>query len=462
MLLPKNYLTELFDLVMQRTEHSYFTNDRLKRREVLEHLPNYVEALSMILEHINEISGIQLTSLQNIIIILIKDFNYLSRLHHPLVVKSLLGTFKNLQKLGGKIFDGSLEVIIMQGIVWTCSHQSTYNLEAEGENIRDWKDTITYKSYLPLWNGLLESKDLEISKILFNQFLNSIFLIIDRLNLGTTKRKYQDADGIDKEFSFSDPGIDLEPVKPKDYLIYYNLVSFCCDCLKAKPKEWLEINFNDWIELYLEIMIQHSFRHPLVSGFLKLIVSGLHIVKELNYLNEENAELKSKLLDQLTYLIKNVLIKIHQTSGELQIALLRCVFSAPVIVLKDFLSSLPEIFVIGFNVGKNILWLANLAFTCFEMVVASAPAKTRLKLLKNVLPCLDSYLQSKEANESQLQLKKLDTKSRSARQQIVYQESGDSELFRFQKRVVLFLGACDPDECLNILPPSDSIQVNIF
>lgn len=447
--------------MMQRTEHSYFTKDRKKKRDVLEHLPNYVEALTRILAHIKEISGIQLTSLQNIIIILIKDFHYLSKTHHQLVAKSLLETFKNLQNLGGKILDGSLEVIIMQGIVWSCSHQSTYDLQAEVGNITDWKEAITYKMYLPLWNGLLDSKDVEMSKILLNQFLSTIFLIIERLNLSTTKKKYKDIDGVDKEFSFSDPSIALEPVKPKDYLIYYNLVDLCCECLKNKPKEWLEKNFSDWIEIYLETMIQHSFKHPLVSGFLKLIVSGLKIVKELDYF-DENAIQNTKLFDQLTYFSRNILLKVHETSGELQIALLRSIFNVPLVVLNDYLISLPEIFVIGFTVGKNVLWLANLAFTCFEMVVGSATPNTRLKLLESVLPCLDDYLQSKEISARQVQVKKLNTKSRSPANQLVYQDSGDSELFRFQKRVVLFLGTCDPDECLNILPSSDSSQVKKF
>lgn len=99
-LLEPKYLAELFDLVMQRTEYSYHTNDRLKRRDVLEHLPNYIESLSKIMNHLDEISGIQLQSLQSIVVILIKDFHFLSTAHHSLVAVSLLETFVNLQKLG--------------------------------------------------------------------------------------------------------------------------------------------------------------------------------------------------------------------------------------------------------------------------------------------------------------------------------------------------------------------------
>lgn len=104
LLLDPKYLSERFDLVMQRTEYSYHTKDRLKRREVLEHLPNYVESLSKIMNQLDEISGTQLQSLESIVVILIKDFHYLSTAHHLLVAKSLLEAFINLEKLGEKTF----------------------------------------------------------------------------------------------------------------------------------------------------------------------------------------------------------------------------------------------------------------------------------------------------------------------------------------------------------------------
>lgn len=98
-----NYLSQLFDLVMQRTEYSYYTNDRLKRRKVLEHLPSYVESLSKIMNHLDEISGIQLQSLQSVIVVLIKDFYYLPTIYHSIVPISLMETFLNLQKSGEKL-----------------------------------------------------------------------------------------------------------------------------------------------------------------------------------------------------------------------------------------------------------------------------------------------------------------------------------------------------------------------
>lgn len=100
LLLEPKFLSERFDLVMQRTEYSYNTNDRLKRREVLEHLPHFVESLSKIMNQLEEISGIQIESLESIFVILIKDFHFLSTAHHALVASSMLEAFLNLQKSG--------------------------------------------------------------------------------------------------------------------------------------------------------------------------------------------------------------------------------------------------------------------------------------------------------------------------------------------------------------------------
>lgn len=123
MLLEQQYLSDRFDLVMQRTEYSYFTGDESTRMEVLEHLPNFIESLSKIMNHLNEISGIQLQSLQSVVVILIKDFHYFSTSHHQQVTNALLETFINLEKSGGKIFSDLIETVIWQGILWTCRHQ---------------------------------------------------------------------------------------------------------------------------------------------------------------------------------------------------------------------------------------------------------------------------------------------------------------------------------------------------
>ncbi|CAO1438484.1 unnamed protein product [Diamesa serratosioi] len=450
LLLPSNYLTDLFDLVMQRTEYSYYTKDRMKRRDVLEHLPNYVESLSQIMNQISEISGIQLTSLQNIIVILIKDFHYLSSAHHNLVIIALLQTFNNLQKLGGKVLDNTLETIIWKGILHTCSHQLHYNLMENADNVTDWKDAITYKNYLPLWKGLLsggDNKDFIVQKLIYNHFIQSLFLIIEKLNLSTQKRKYQDESGNDKEFYFSDPSIDLEPVNAKNFQIFYNLVDFYTDVIKGHSTEHLELNFVEFIETFLETTIQYSFNNSLVSGFMKLIEIALNVINRLDYINEENQYSMKMIIEPLEYYMKTIILdRCLQISGELQIACLRLIFVMPVFILKDYVNDLTAIFVAGFEIGKGMLWMANMTLTCFEKVINSiteSDPKTRLDLIENVFPCLESYLGSKD---SKTELKKIQSNRKTNKRRVIFEKSSETDLVRFKKRIFLFLGNFDPDE----------------
>lgn len=119
LLLEPKYLSERFDLVMQRTQFSYFTNDRLKRREVLEHLPHFIESLSKIMNQLDEISGIQLDGLEAVFVTLIKDFHYLSTAHHLLVATSMLEAFRNIQKLGKLQIILNIDFLLRTLIVFT-------------------------------------------------------------------------------------------------------------------------------------------------------------------------------------------------------------------------------------------------------------------------------------------------------------------------------------------------------
>nr|XP_019561544.2 DNA-dependent protein kinase catalytic subunit-like [Aedes albopictus] len=119
-LMSEEYMNELLLLVMQRTEFVYLVEE--KSNELLEHLPDFVQALSDIMSHVRELTGVQIMALQNIIIGLVKDFHYLSSSYHEVIVSSLMKTFDNLGKLGGGVLDSLLEKIVLRGIIWSCSH----------------------------------------------------------------------------------------------------------------------------------------------------------------------------------------------------------------------------------------------------------------------------------------------------------------------------------------------------
>lgn len=182
-LMSAEHLDELLRLVMQRTESAANAVNQ-NSKEQLEYFPDYVEALSRIMEQVNRLSGIQLNVLHNIIVSVIRNFHLLSAAHHDMTVNTLMRTFHNLSELGDSIIDDILEKVVFQGIIWTCSHKLPFDAKNDWDAEIDWKDQVTYISYLPLWNGFLadvESNTYDRSAIvskIYDQIMLALFKIL--------------------------------------------------------------------------------------------------------------------------------------------------------------------------------------------------------------------------------------------------------------------------------------------
>lgn len=357
---------------------------------------------------------------------------------------------------GGKLFENLLESVIWKGILWTCSHQLLYDMRENLDNVEDWKETITYKQYLPLWKRLLEPDDEKysgISKLIYNHFIEDCFLIIEKLDLSTQKRKFYDASmDVDREFFFSDPSLDLEPVRAENFQILYNLVQFYSDVVSDQSVECLRSNFIEWLELWLEKSIQLSMKHPLISGFLQLIEISLKVMDRLDYaIDTENPEV-TRVIAPLNFCIKSMLlVRCQQMSGELQVACLLLIFQVPITILQEYDDEMTSVFIIGFAVGRSLLSVAHHALTCFERIIdsLSKSPKERRRLLTQVLPSLETFLSSRDSNDNE---KKHFSRVKKQRLAIT---TAETDLMRFKKRVFQFLGNFDPDEAQLVLSNFD-------
>lgn len=334
--------------------------------------------------------------------------------------------------------------MVWQGILWTCSHQLSYDLNDKLDSIKDWKEAITYRKYLPLWTRLLmpfDDRHEAMSKIIYEHFVKDLFLIVEKLDLSTRKRKfYDESNNTDMEFFFSDPSLDLEPVRAENFQILYNLVQFYEEAIGVQTNERLASNFVEWLELWLEKTIELSRKFPLVSAFLQLIEIALKVIDRLNYEDKKTTE-------PLSFYIKSMLlVRCQQMSGELQIACLQLIFQAPIVMLADFPMDLAPIFVIGFSVGKSLLPVAHHALTCFERVVDSLAddPKTRRTMLEQVLPCLETFLSSRDSGGADLKQFKRNRRN-------IRMMTTETDLMRFKKRVLLFLGNFNPEEAQLVL-----------
>lgn len=99
-LLPPNDLDELLNLVLQRTKCVANDVNAKQTKNEIQYFPDYVEALSKLMEQTSSLSGVQLNVLRDIIVSVIRNFHLLSTSKHETTIKTLRRTFNNLLKLG--------------------------------------------------------------------------------------------------------------------------------------------------------------------------------------------------------------------------------------------------------------------------------------------------------------------------------------------------------------------------
>lgn len=358
-----------------------------------------------------------------------------------------------------------MDHVIRQGILWTCSHQLTYDVQENLDNIDDWKETVTYRRYLPLWNQLFKASKVEyksISEMIFDTFVKNLYEIIEKLNLSTRKRTHSEE--MDVDYFFNNPLLDVEPVRPEEFQILYNLVQFYGDVFKGISNEFLRENFSEWLEHWLEDTVRFSIQNPLVSGFLQILEIIVKTMEKLSYNNEvliENDSTMMKNLEVLNFFIRtSILVRSTQFSGELQISCLNLVFQLPTPILKNLIKEIPPIFIIGFTIGRGVLTLAHSALSCFERIVETLAddSQSRQKLLEEVLPCFESFLSSHDSGSDEIRK----MVKRGKKTHFIGQSTSDSDLMRFKKRILWCLGNFDLDEAQLILSKFEPKLVRIF
>ncbi|XP_050067788.1 DNA-dependent protein kinase catalytic subunit-like [Anopheles maculipalpis] len=483
-------LNELLTIVLQRIE-GICERTASSSGDALAFLPDFIQALSEILTHAKQLTTIQLVSVQTMTVALVRDFYHLPTVHHELIVRSLVCMLENVGKLGGSSRDQLLDSILLQGIVWSCSHalpfgssppvpSSTAAADDPAQKT-DWKrDLVTYKNYLPLWQGLLNKAqtvpDSSLLRAIYRALMNTLFVIVEKLDLSTRKRTFQDDDGQERELFFCDPNIDLIPIKPKDYHIFLNLVELNRDVLHSPqtPTALREL-FIDWIRPYFERFVKQSLECPLVSGFVKLIEMGLGTAETIGYFHQregssDDPDVRSIQMLLVYYVEQTVQRAIHAT-GELQLACLRFVLKAPVRLLFDFVQDedrkqplMVEVFRTAFHIGRGLLSIAREALYSLQRIIQfrypPLRGMLRERLLRQVLPMLEPFLRTRDSTQPPAQSLRLAKfkRHRTAnvaagrieriKQQHRIERTADmSELVTLQMRILKFLSNLQPNEC---------------
>lgn len=447
---------EILRQVMQRIENA--ANEISDKKEKYENISDYVESLSKIIEFSDELSGIELSIIQNIIISLIRNFHLLSTRQHSVTVNTLKRTFFNLSRLGDTMIDDILETVIYQGIIWTCSHKLPIDAQNDWQTVTDWKDQITFQNYLPLWNGFLaeveqtEPDQIMISGKIFDHMMRTLFKILDKLDLSTTKRVFRNEHGTEMEAFFCDPNYNLVPKRPKDFHIFFNLVDLYRSILKSQTSKIHLDHFVKWINIFMETIMTKSLHYPLVSGFVKLMQIALSIANRLDYFNDDMVKKNYKCYDMVCHYLSVTIRKAQECSGELQLTCLTLLLTAPAAMLQKFINEMIPVFSTALELGKSnqCFFIAGMALKALKRYVNLKDPDNE-EFLRMVLPNFGPYLQGfKNEISDQFERKR-------ATKKLV--RINDNDLLKFQKDILLFLGTLEPEYSTHLLHSDENINL---
>ncbi|KAK4881292.1 hypothetical protein RN001_004611 [Aquatica leii] len=450
-------INRLFVTISQILENNYILNDKIDPDQLI-YLPHYIQTLSFIINNLPELHSNHIVSLQLISILLIKIFPQLSTMHHYMVIDAFVIMLYQLATCKQNILELFLENVIHQGVLWTCSHQ----IALDAELLKDLnQNVVTYKNHLPFWNGLLNIVNVikyekyeinarsrkTILKKLINELIKTLFLILNKINLSTKL--------IDENNPITDPAAAYQPIETNDFVIFVNVVDFYQEILENVDMEI----FKFWIIIYINRILNYSLKYPLVSGFYKLLASCLKNCEKLNYFNDSNRinEDVQMCHYSLVKFSEDVLCRMKQYKGDLQIACLHLIMAMPVSVIQEVLPSISSAFLVLFTIGRSYLPLAHLGIDALEKWVKQLSANDIEPILKEVLSSLDSYLRSRSLGsslESNLTVRYRKTKKLLSKRKILVQT--EPELLKLQMKIMSFIGQLNNNLCMTFVSNEDN------
>ncbi|KYN03165.1 DNA-dependent protein kinase catalytic subunit [Cyphomyrmex costatus] len=426
-------ITTSYALPHCSSEHSHST--------MIESICYYQEILSEILYHMTDVTIENINVLIKLSIYAIKRFPDLAISNNAVAISALTKTISNLASVNKDLLQRYLDSIVYDGIAWSCSHTLALDAELQRELNNLKQSPVCYKNYLPLWTELLNVEKYhggisqeQLVQYVANTMVDVCIRLINRLNINVKRRN--------EDTVLSDVALTQNAVNQADFRVFVNLVDLYVDVIDASEPQ----TFAKTVHRFLCEVIRLSYKYPLISGFYKLIRSGM---KVFTYISEDKEEEKSAELRRMEELLSNylwyTLDLIPTFSNELLIACLYLILDTPFMYVKDALPRTLSMFKIAFTVGLSNLELAYTALTSLEIWIAKAQEQKQdekiNELLREIIVYLEPYLCSTESSFEVSQ----DLIAARKRVKHVDVINTDYTLRNYQRRVLLFLGSLDHD-----------------
>ncbi|KAM7297935.1 DNA-dependent protein kinase catalytic subunit [Ixodes scapularis] len=398
----KRYLKEadvlyMLNDVLLRSEHVF---QSISSHAVLEDslplLSSFQEATASILRCTGQVPASQLALLEKLTVLQIENFPLVAQNLQMRYCKSLLFVLLAVYPISRS----SLSQIVYQGLVRTCSHPIAAQVEASREDDGTSQSrTITYRRYNFLWAYLLnaiavqELNQMQISldarqmlvRDVYDGLLSSALSVVSKLNLSV--RQQASSDDGEARVDVSDPTCGIEAQCPKDFNIFINLVDFFRDTF---TKKHLEL-FAKWAFVVVKQMVEYSARHPLVSGFYKVVAASIGICERSSYFEQPSGEAVA-CLRLVSGLLRDVLGRLQQLKDDLLASCLELVLGTPLALVREHARALVPAVRMALQQGLSYLPLAKASLDALRLWEKQLPADVADDVFRQVLPGLCPYL----------------------------------------------------------------------
>ncbi|KAG0763147.1 hypothetical protein G6F62_000892 [Rhizopus arrhizus] len=555
------YFSKACALIMSKDEMDKLCKELVKKSswfysdmnsdqyEYLRHLPSFLRAYSSFAGQLDYVSVELMSSLYHMCDIFILNFVRMSGYHRAQGMVAITNLLEMLYQKGESVLRKFLNNFFAKALLYTCT-----DIEVLGKGIRHaysdllyfWETLLTkrqdYKPFLSMASSQPEDNTEDqteynlgnednlsmdnsseinhipsstLLQILYDTFMSSVIQMVGMFNL---KLKNSDGEeGSDEdETSLKIVTSTLYPVNQKDFVLFQNFVEFWCMLMKKLENERL----SDWTYILGTLLIDQSVRHPLVSGFYKMISEILISAEKRhmfdvckNYYAEQNLMLESgkqiKPDNYASYMmfrefVKEVWHKLQQFTDDLLASCLRLVLAYPIAFFdsSELIAPLEK----ALHLGITFNSLAVIAMNILDKFLdPNSEHKIDDNFLSRILPCINEYLLigviSSNENESDSGLSNLKKKpykvptAAQRRLEAVHKSPTESELGvtaseysslqELQLRMMRFLGrlggknkqllmkqegseqnddmlAWDPEKRLKIYLPFQNTKVDIY
>ncbi|XP_061121318.1 DNA-dependent protein kinase catalytic subunit isoform X2 [Syngnathus typhle] len=419
----------MYTELIQRCKQMYLTESD-REDESFYQLPSFLDSIASVLIHLDKVPEVYTPLLERLVVVQIDSFPQYSEKMQITCCRAIIKVLVAMASKGPVLWS-FISSVVHQGLIRVCSKPMvTESKDSENDSfgsseVRIGKAKIpSSKNYLALYRGLLDCDRLKdsgfldgafehqnaalvsLSRILYDELVKSLLLIIEKLDLSLQKvtpgeEASEDATHV---VPSSDPTAHLLPNKMKDFTAFINLVDFCSELLLHKHIEY----FQTWMYPFSHKLILQSLRNPLVSGFYKLLSVTMKIAEKIKYYKgvESSASTQGDTVRSACFALfskfgKEVCVKMKQYKDELLASCLTFVLSLHHnIVAVDIKVYCPALEA-ALKLGLSHVPLANAALHALEDWSSHIPPENMEPCYKLILPLLDGYLKTNGNNDKE-------------------------------------------------------------